>query len=554
MFPSNTPNKAISLVAKTFLLRRSGTYKGQLHRNYTANARMGQVGALIDTINSHRLTTITPTLLGTVGHDLISLDTAPVSTTPIAVPGGWNEKRGIFMLVLEATMSTGGRLNYYIQGYTDHDSFTDQFIDPNMRLYINNVVTAVPSREQTQMGTFNSMRVASNFQTPVDFGTGHGFSPTPMVMARPQDIFCQMKNNDLSSHDVFVTDRGNEISNNLVSTRRRNSLPTSFMSAVFNGYTLGRRETDQADFTAGDVAENAFTQVMEKDAITDIFLRKLQESNGLMRGQSHFTYSELSRVVPNIDQVKVPFQNSAAGIQLSQEGDSNHFAGQTISTLAAVQLGAAVPALMLESMLSTVSIVISNMVGGQLDVVPNGNIGCFAPDIAQRQFELFRNRLLTEVVNPLTERGQINIHATITCSFHSEFVCDIRMADDPNTRFVAPSFCDSLFTPTVTSDPNVVRQLSNHLSVMCDHISEAVGNAELRKDAIISRQLTAPMSGALVSDDRGFAIPGAVNSRPLSHLAAHAPIGAGSAMDVRTAARPGAAIPTGNRGPSMNSM
>lgn len=554
MFPSSTPNKAISIVAKTFLLRRSGTYQGQMHRNYTTNARMGQVGALIDVINANRFTEISPALLGQVGHDLLSLDSRVASNNPIAVPGGWNERRGIFMLVLEVSMATGGRMNYYIQGYTDSAAFTDTSVDPNMRLYINNVITAVPAREQTQVGTFNTLRVSSNFQTPVDFGTAHGFSPAPLVMARPQDIFGQMKNDDLSMSDVFVSDRTNTISSNLVSTRRRNSIPTSYLSSVFNGYAYGRRETDAADFTSGDVAETAFTQVLEKDAINDIFIKKLQEANGLMRGQSHFTYKELMRVAPNIEQVKVPFQNSSAGVQLSQEGDSNHFAGQTISTLAAVQLAAAVPALMLECMLSTIGIRISNMVSGQLAITPTGlGIGCFAPDIAPRQFNLFRERLMIEVVNPLTERGMINIDAVISCSFHSEFVCDIQMGDDPKTRFVAPTFCDSLFTPTVTNNPNVVRHLSNDLSVMCDHVSEAIGNAELRKEKIISRQLAQPMTGALTSNNSAFGIPDPVNNTPLAALST---VGAGSAMDTRRAIHQpaGTTIPTIHGRPSANSM
>ncbi len=550
MFPNAAPNKAISITPKMFILRRSGTYQGQFHRNYTANARMGQVGALVDTIASARVSTLTPGLLGQVGHDLLSLSTGVTSSSPIAVVGGWNNRRGIFVLALEVTMSTGGRLMYYIQGYTDHDAFTETSVDPNMRMYINNVITAVPTREQTDVGTINSMRVSSNFQTPVDFGTAHGFSPAPLVMARPQDVFGHMKNEDFSTHDVFVTDKSNSVANSLVSTRRRNSVPTSYLASVFNGYVEGRRETDQADFTAGDVAENAFTQVLEKDAVTDLFLRKLQEANGLMRGQSHFTYAELRRVAPNIDQVKKSMENSQHGIQLSQEGDSNHFAGQTISTLAAVQLAAAVPALMLESMLATVSITITNMTSPELIIVPSA-FACFAPEIGQRQFELFRNRLLTEVVYPLTERGMINIDAKITCSFHSEFVCEIRMGDDPKTRFVAPSFCDSLFTPTVTNSPDVVRTLSRDLSVMCDHVSDAVGNVLLRKDAIISRQLTSPMTGALTSNNNAFSIPQPVNNHRLSPLS---DIGVGSAMDVRTAAAPGLTIPTTRGGPSANSM
>lgn len=508
------PSKATTITARTFILRRSGTYQNQYHRNYATDASMGQVGALIDTIAADRITTVTPALLGTIGYDMLGLSTRVTNETPVALPNDWGTRRGIFILALEVVMNTGGRLNYYVQGYTDNDNFSDRAVDPNMRLYVNNVVTAVPTQERTAMGNINSMRVASNFQTPMDFSTAHGFSPNPMVMARPQDIFGQMKNNDLSTQDIFVTDRGNAVASNLVSSRRRNNLPTSFMASVFNGFSSGRMETHAADFTAGDVAENAFNTVLEKDAVTDLFLTKLREANGLSRGQSHFTYAELMRAVPNLEMVRAPMSNSSAGTQLSQAGDSNHFKGQTISTLCAVQLASAIPALMLECMLSTVHITISNMVDGQLQMRPLGVPGCFAPEIAERQFTLFRDRVMREVIYPMTHRGVINFHANISCSFHSEVVIDIRVGDDPDTHFVTPAFCDSLFSPAVSNDPNVVRELTNHLTVLCDHVSEAINDAQMSKERIISRELVAPMTGALSSNNNAFGIPPVVNTGP----------------------------------------
>lgn len=540
------PSKTISLLARTFILRPSGTYQNQFHRNFTVDARLGQVGALVDTINSEGLTTITPKLLGTVGYDLLTLDSRIANKNPIAVPNDWGNRRGIFILALEAINSTGGRTNYYIQGYTDEPAFSSSSIDPRMRLYINNVVTATPTVEETNMGRLNSMRVSSNFQTPVDF-SATSVSPTnPMVMARPQDIFGQMKNADFNVSDVFVSDRSNIVTNNLVSSRKRNNVPTSFLTSVFNGFAAGKRENNSPDFTAGDVAENAFDTVLEKDGLLDTFLVKVREANGLTRSQSHFTFAELCNAVPNVHDVWVPFQNANQGMHLSQASDSNHFAGQSISTIAAVQLASAMPALMLECMLSTLNIRVTNMVSGQLDLVLYGNPGCFAPDVAVRQFELFKDRFMREVIYPLTERGMINIDAKITCSFHSEFVIDIKMGDDPMTHFVAPTFCDSLFSPTVTNNPQVVKDLTGHIAVMCDHVAEAIGSSELRKDRIISKSLMAPMTGALSSrNDLAFGIPASTNG------GAMAPLRSSNPMAVTPSNNPMAVRPNG---PSMNRM
>ena len=508
--------KVTRILASKFILRRSGTYQKQFHRNYTASASFGMLGNLTDMIESSGLSTVTPTLLANSGSNLLTLEAGVRNLNGVALPGGWNDKRGIFILLLEISHSTGGTMNYFIQGYTDSDSFTDTAVDYNMRMYVNNVITATPTRVQTQSGApLNSLRLGTNFQTVIDHGAPGGFSPNSVQLMRPQDVFGQMKNADLSIYDCIVTDRNNIVGSNLLTSRRRNSSPGSFASAVFNGYAAAYNEQNRGDFTTGDVAEHALGVVLENDGAADKFLRHIRESNNLSRMQAHFTYGELVRAVQNIEAVRIPIGGSGVGVSLNQAGDSQHFAGQTDSTVAAVQLATTIPTLMLECMLSSVTFTVSNMVSPVLDMVP-GDIGCFAPEMTRTQFLLFRDMVMTQVFRPMCQHGKM-LHVEISCSFHSEIVINIRIGDDPETRFVAPAFCDSLFAPVVTSDPRALGVLSNDLNVMCSDIASALANAALRKDQIISRSLTGNLTGALGQDSgRAFTLPQtAMNVQPL---------------------------------------
>lgn len=503
--------KVKSIVAKAFFLRRSGTYQKQFNRNFATTGNFGALNALSDAIMSNGLTTITPTLLANSGSSLISLEMGVNNLAGITLPNDWNNSRGIFILSMEVTYSTGGSILYFVQGYTDSDSFTNTNVDPNMRFYINNVITAMPQRVIIDNNPLNSLRMATNYQSVVDFNTSNGFTPHAARLMRPQDIFGQIKNQDFSSGNIHVTDDSGVIGNNLQTSRRRNNNAGSFASAVFNGFNAARKE-NEGEYTTGDTAEQAFGVVMEADGMEDIFIRQLQTANGLSRLQSSFTYGQLRNAVPNIDMVKNTVVHATTGVSLNQVGDSQHFAGQTKSTEAAVNIATAIPSIMLECMLSSVTFLVSNMSCPVLDIFAIGQAGCFAPDMWQTQWLQFSRRVMTEVFGPMTDRGRLNINAVIECSFHGEIVITIRIGDDPETRFVAPTFCDSLFAPTVTTNPDALRRLSTDMSVMCDSVSEALGIASMAKDRIVSKSLTMPMTGALAMGGNAFSMPTPVNA------------------------------------------
>lgn len=506
-------NRISSIVAKQFILRRSGTYQKQFHRNFSASGSLGSLNALTDSIMTGGITTITPGLLANSGSSLLTLEAGISNPGGVLLPGNWNDRRGIFILNLEVTHTTGGTTNYFIQGYTDSDSFTDTAVDPNMRLYINNVITAIPNRVQLDNGTtLNSMRMAGSFQTLMDFGSTGGFAPQSVQLMRPQDVFGHMKNQDLCSDNILVTDRTNMVGSGLMSTRRRNNNPMAFASSIFNGFNQARLENNNGDYTTGDTAEQAFGLVLEADATNDFFLRKVREANGMARGQSHFSYAELGRAVPNIEMVKNVFGSTGVGTSLSHSGDSQHFAGQTMSTVVAVNLATVIPTIMLECMISSIAFTAGNMISGQMDMFL-GRLSCFAPEMEVVQFNQFRQRVLTEVFGPMSEQGRLNVNAEVQCSFHSEFVVDLKVGDDPLVRFVTPAFCDSLYSPVVTTNPKALNQLSQELSVMCDHVSDALTTAHLRKDQIISRSLSGGMTGALAaSGGQVFGMPPPVNT------------------------------------------
>lgn len=554
MFHDPLANRVISIVAKKLILRKSGTYQKQFHRNYDVVAPWGKLNALAETIGSSGVTQVTPALLAKAGGQMMSLSAGIASPNAIAIPHDWNSSRGIFILELEVQFSTGGMIRYFVQGYTDHDGFSQMGnVDPQMRMYINNVITTTPVHVQTPMGTRTSLRVSGNYQTPTDFGAAQGYSPTPLMVTRPQDVFGRIKNDDLSSSSIMVSDTSSVVGNNLTSSRRRNNIPTSYLATVFNGYSDGMMENRAADFTSGDAAEQAFGLVVELDAVNDIFLTKLRETNNLTRGRNHFTYRELLQVAPNVDMVKDVRPSSMAMTQLSQAGDSNHFQGQTISTVAAVQLSQSIPALMLESMLSTVRIRISNMVSGQLDMAPMDEhaISCFSPDDVVRQYMLFKTRVLNEVIGPLTENNQLNFHAEISCSFHSEFIITIKIGSDPETRFVTPAFADSLTAPVVTNNSQKLGELSSTLATMCTHVADAISDSHMRRDRIISSNLMAPSTGALNRDagsKQAFAIPTGVNGAYV------APAAVPVAPSANTMGNFGGSVPQTRRGPSATSM
>jgi len=455
-------------VAK-FLIVQSNTYNDQMARPFTTNVDQMMVNQFKEA--SHGGNYTAGALAGVAGA---IIRPQAESSTNIAIPNGWDQRRFRFNMEVELMSQFGASIRQVLTGYTDYPGATNdgQGMDPNMRVYFNNSITLQSSVQMSQFGNVETMRVAdaSHVLFP-NAGRRFSGSEVNMQSMRPEDVMAAISTQALADPNVvdFRTSMG---TSDIKKSRRGNALPAEYMAKTITAIDQAHRLSESVSDHVS-VYENARNDVRESLVSQDVFLAVLNQHTQY-RYNGFVTYGELCTLFPEIESVRtmlMPGKTQQAAM-VPGRGGSEFWHVPTNETVIATILSHSIPAIMMDCMLTKIVFLATNQtLNGQPDVQIR-DAGSFTTGVDMGPYlERFQRRLVTEVLSDITRNNMFGINIAMTCNILGDTMVQVALNGGHAVDYVTPSFCDSLTAPIITSDPLGLTTIAHDVELLYSNLT-----------------------------------------------------------------------------------
>ena len=479
-------NRACKMRIARLILQQTGTYNNQYLRPYDVTMDGQTINNICNRIQDVGATKLSGNLIAGIAGASIAPTAA--AQAEIFIPNNFNEARVRFVLAVEVEytggpgmLGSGTKLMYYFQGYTDHPGITvNGAIDDRMMFYINSFIGVSRIQTMTAFGTQQRDMIVEQSQMLSDPNwAAHMSNGTPYMSMRPYDVFGGIQREYMNTGYEYgqpnagLQDTRNQLAADSLVSGRANNLPATYMANVIDSYTMSCRS---ADFAMDDttVLGQARQRTLESAPGENPFIRAINSQSQMAAG-NHFTLNTLRHIDPNVDNVTdVNILTGAAVQQVHQTGQTAYWNASDRLTQAASMLAQAVPAIMIELMVSRISIFSHNHdVTGRMDTRVAGASSLTGADISMN-LALFVRRLEEEVLFYMTYGNQDRYTLNMTADMFGETSIVISIGNEPETPYVVPSFCDNLFAPVVTASRENYNQVVAGFDSLVRNVSEAV--------------------------------------------------------------------------------
>lgn len=465
-FQNSMNTGSVKIHIQKIILRETGTYNNQYSRTYFSDIRPDQLRNFTDSLQGNPSQSFRPERIAGTLSGLISISAAPQSNAPINIPNSWNNSRLVFVMYVAAIAETGGQENYVLQGYTDYFGVNTmtKSIDPNMLFFINNVMKLRDEIKRTVHGAQVQSAVVNNYH--VLSNAANNFVPDAQTI-RPADVFSINYTNgwtDYGAQNMYLS--SNSLRGTPVTSKRTNNLPSSYASTILSNTLLA---TNNA--VVNDKHENVMDQALnfsrEETLTSNPFMRALQRHNTTGMASQSFSYKDIEKLDANVyDRIDFIQQGQQQKAQLHQTGMTADWNGGRIEDQFAATLGQAFPALMMDNLISVLSVSFTNKTpGGNFTYLPE-KVQMFSSQDAAIPVDTMMRRLNFEVIADLTQNNVIPYELTVHCSIYGE--TSITMTIDSfdggyQYTYVTPSFCDGLTAPIIAYDKAIASNISNNM-------------------------------------------------------------------------------------------
>lgn len=471
-------SKAKNIVIESMVFRASGTYSPLYHRPYSINPDFNNVNGLVEAVAQSVSGRTQPGHLAGVVGGMFSISGSPESTQPVAIANGWDTQRATFMLTVRCMYQTGGSVQYQIQGHTDHlgiNKFTNS-IDPSMVLNINNIVTLRNNQQHGINGAFEQAVVIGNSHLIFDQNDGDFMSPGNKTLLRPFDIYQMTDANAVQANgEGSLFNTSNAVNRVAKMSRRGNDVATNYASQLIN---TCMNVTSQAYLTENDqaIAATGAAHLREAMPTNNDFLSLLAQHNSTGMVSGSFRWRDLLKLDPTLDD-RVGFSEEIESNDffsiLNRAGDTAAWHGSDKCTEWAATLAHAVPALMSQCGLGTVSFQATNRERGYGEIqAHSANVlgtGDFRPAVMA-----FEQCMLIEVLNDLSMADMFSYDITVSCNLASETKMEISVETHEVYPYAAPTFCDALYAPVITTNQQYSGALADDLFTLVRDVSSQI--------------------------------------------------------------------------------
>lgn len=473
------------LASKSFFVE-SGTYQQPALRTYQTHYDDVATNNYLN--KTQYGDKIVPNAFADISSSILTPSAAPSAL--IGIDHGWNERRMSFIIeVLVPDRLSGDTRSIVLTGYTDRadvSPFTKQF-DPNMKLYLNTstIIDTITQRSPT-MGIVKR-RVMTDSSHLLDRNAmmniqrqNATYQSNDIWYATPRNVINEMNNIQGSQmHDNNYFDfrsRSNQME--LQRSRRENAVPTTYLSQILRGVhnNLSKMSygVDEDEYTALDnaAAGVADLQNQEDPVLMDILIHAGYQTQG------YTTWGQLCSIIPNLSD-ETYFTTRAAQVVRTntpdaESGNFNHWNGVGHETVIANSISQLIPALMTSCMIGTVNFVFNN---DNITLTPtiaitSGQTMIDGIAITQVSSQ-FESRFLTEIAPQITDQGRTLVHMIVQCSLGTETFITISRNGEPEVPFCAPTFCDSLYTPILSTTQQGLTDIASDLQNIANSVNTA---------------------------------------------------------------------------------
>lgn len=385
----------------------------------------------------------------------------------IQIRNGWGERRYRFFMEIEM-MVAGTPTRKIIIGYTDEVGVSyGGNLNPNMRMYINNVIVLrLVGINQWQI--FESNHIVVNDLLV----HGDGFSSQNVVM-RPEDVFNTLQSTNMYPGEaVQMFDFRANVSTGARTSDRSNTNHNQYLAKSLKALHTAQNNADFAEGTMGDIFHEATTKVREKSIVDDNMLRTLDDQANYFE-DGFVTYGMLCDLSPSTHHVTQHFELKPAVRQATSHTDNTqHFKGSDVSSVMATILSNTVPPMAMECLLTRVrfsatNATINGMVDARVTAVPQGFISDVPLD---RYIDLFLDRLINIVMPDVTNNFNFIVTLDMEVDILGETRISIKVGDDAPVPYVIPSFADGLVAPIIGNDQSDLQNLASDINVVTQNL------------------------------------------------------------------------------------
>lgn len=476
----------MNILVKKLMITETGTSNDMASRNFTTQVTTNSLNQLIEK-TAHGINLTAENLAGISGK-IIQPDQV---ARRIDIPNGWGTKRYRFILTACYPNDHMSRnVVYYYTGYTDivgHSAQLQDF-DPNMKIYINNVISVSRYNQQTPNGVIPAVMVnecshllhprsmGGNLQT--QFDTRGTPLSTPSTI-RPVDIFHHLSAKERSQST------GEQVLNLLThmdvkKASRVNNLPSNFLSNSLTSYQQSINTTNIHEPNENQYSRAA-SNLNETAAHGDPLISTLSGYGFELNG--YITWDALCRAHPEIRQHGVVNyirqrndvrQDSPKDIYVARRGEykpwvTQNGADMSVEATVSRLLLQSVPSLLMQKLISRCVVRATNMVAGmnpgQVHVeitspvpyadIPQGYIIDQIPTL---------ERLLGQVIfkdMPVNEYAPFNVIMSID-TFGDSFI-QMSYNGSPLQPYHSTTWCDAMDSPIVTLNSQPLDQIANDI-------------------------------------------------------------------------------------------
>lgn len=480
----------------------SGTYNDIYRRPYRTNMDGTLVTQFQEATNGG--TTISSGALAGIAGEMVRPSAeVSVQNDLIQIPGGWSERRFMFFMeiVYENGFTTHAGVRQIISGTTDHVGASNLTpgkirLDPNMKLYLNSVVTIRGVEVHGPNGAYIQETVAedSQFLNEPYQTTAGGFTQgvNYAVALRPSDVFQTQQVQQFGQQATTIDGRVN-FSRGIKKSNRNHNLAPMYVAGLAQAWQSANTNDDE---NYSGVAGKAAGLVRDPVPSADRFIMAMDNAGYLTQG-GFLTYGELCYKQPGLDEmVEVSMRGGRDILQLHDAGQSDGWNGAHHEWVYATVLFQAVPAIMIPLMMARIQIKVTNRtVGNQWDIRPVEIYGYQRLPIDEHRWNLFCQKLINEVLNDLTHRGLADVAFDLTVDVLSESRIRIAVGGNPNpVTLVMLSVADARAVPVVSNTASTLDKIANDMSMLCNNTQVDYGR--LRADAGVQPGMAmAPLAG-----------------------------------------------------------
>lgn len=472
------------------IFHETGTYNNQYRRPYVGNIDQPTMHELMDKAKYLKIPKITPEFVSGTLNNVITVSAYTESQNPTFVQNGWQTPRYVFILRVLVEYNSGSNIIYLIQGFTDYQGINPftKSIDPNMTMFVNNIIELKQHTQYANNVGYTKTAIVNAGHVLANLNFSSSLSPTNEYLLRPMDIHGTIANTS-QFRDVDKNNIINTVSQNQVTPKfssRSNNVPTLYATNIINSYLTTVNSSDFQNHVHHDYGtdisafNDAAQKVLEPELARNPFFILLTD-NFKNNVRSYFTYSDLQRIDPGIDDPSrgaliLVTKGTTQSNQVHTAGSTSDWTGADISTVYAATISQSVTALMMEHFIGEIAFSATNQTlsGPVITIV---NVKTFTDSADQRYFEMFKQRFQSEVLNNISYNNQQLYDLFVSASVYGDTFMKISIENQPHIDYVTPSFSDGLIAPVVTMSKDNVNSITDTFEAVVRHLDDSVSHS-----------------------------------------------------------------------------